>query len=228
MPYDSEGNFTRVHNWEEDRQNDIDIMSDRMDEEFDNYADGLNSVMLRDGRCVMNGNLRMGNYQIKQLANGTASTDAVAKNQLDTVNSNLNARINDVLATLYPVGSLYIGTQETCPISTLISGSVWELVSAGRALWTSDGTNANTTIEAGLPNITGKFSVVRRANWENEDNGGAFKRDSTWSAGVDGSTTGDNWGGKYSFDASRSSELYGASETVQPPAYIVNVWRRTA
>lgn len=88
MPYDSEGNFTRVHNWEEDRQNDIDIMSDRMDEEFDNYADGLNDVMLRDGRCVMAGNLRMGNYQIKQLANGTATTDAVNKGQVDTAIAN--------------------------------------------------------------------------------------------------------------------------------------------
>lgn len=29
MPYDSEGNFYRVHNWEEDRINDIDIVADR-------------------------------------------------------------------------------------------------------------------------------------------------------------------------------------------------------
>ena len=29
-------------------------------------------------------------------------------------------------------------------------------------------------------------------------------------------------------NASRSSSLYGASSTVQPPAYVVNVWRRTA
>ena len=33
---------------------------------------------------------------------------------------------------------------------------------------------------------------------------------------------------KFTFDASRSSSIYGKSSTVQPPAYIVNVWRRTA
>ena len=27
MPFDSEGNFTRIHNWEDDRINDIDIVS---------------------------------------------------------------------------------------------------------------------------------------------------------------------------------------------------------
>lgn len=56
MPFDSEGNFTRMHNWEEDRQNDIDIMSDRMDEEDDNFAKGFNDTMLRDGRATMTGN----------------------------------------------------------------------------------------------------------------------------------------------------------------------------
>ena len=29
-------------------------------------------------------------------------------------------------------------------------------------------------------------------------------------------------------DASRSSSIYGNSTTVQPPAYVVNIWRRTA
>ena len=33
MPYDSNGNFTRVHNWEEDRINGIEILSDRHDED---------------------------------------------------------------------------------------------------------------------------------------------------------------------------------------------------
>ena len=59
MPFDSEGNFTRIHNWEDDRLNDIDIASDRHDEEDDNFAEALSSCMLRDGRCTMSGNLDM-------------------------------------------------------------------------------------------------------------------------------------------------------------------------
>ena len=90
MPFDSEGNFTRVHNWSEDRQNNIDIASDRMDEEFDNYMDGLNDCMLRDGRASMMGDLMMGNFQIKKVAKGTLSTDAVNKEQLEELIGTIN------------------------------------------------------------------------------------------------------------------------------------------
>jgi hypothetical protein len=36
-----------------------------------------------------------------------------------------------ILEALYPVGSIYITTANTCPLSTLISGSTWTLVSTG-------------------------------------------------------------------------------------------------
>ena len=63
--------------------------------------------------------------------------------------------MNNLLSTLCPVGSTYIGTQNSCPLATLIAGSQWEIVSNGRALWGGNGSNVNSTIEAGLPNITG-------------------------------------------------------------------------
>ena len=44
MPYDSEGIYTRYHNWEEDRENDIDIVTDHADEE----DDGLKPVVPED------------------------------------------------------------------------------------------------------------------------------------------------------------------------------------
>ena len=87
MPFDSEGNFTRKHNWEQDRINEIEIMSDRHDEEDDNFAAGLSACLVKDGRSVMTGDLKMGGYQIKNVANATASTDAVNKGQLDAMDS---------------------------------------------------------------------------------------------------------------------------------------------
>lgn len=93
MPFDSEGNFTRVHNWEEDRQNDIDIVSDRHDEEDDNFANGFNDCMLRDGRCTMTGDLDMGNFKVKRVANGTVNTDAVNKKQLDDAKTELTTNL---------------------------------------------------------------------------------------------------------------------------------------
>ena len=38
MPFDSEGMFSRLHNWEDDRINDIDIVTDHHDEEDDNFG----------------------------------------------------------------------------------------------------------------------------------------------------------------------------------------------
>lgn len=87
MPYDSQGKFYRVHNWEQDRINEIEIVSDRHDEEDDNFAEGLSSCLLKDGRTAMTGKLNMNNFKIQNVANATASKDAVNKSQLDAVSS---------------------------------------------------------------------------------------------------------------------------------------------
>ena len=36
--------------------------------------------------------------------------------------------------SLYPIGSIYLGIQNKCPLSDLIPGSHWELVSQDRVL----------------------------------------------------------------------------------------------
>lgn len=135
-----------------------------------------------------------------------------------------------LLDSIYPVGSIYIGTQSSCPLASLISDSVWELVSEGRALWTGNGSNANTTIDAGLPNITGSLSIPSyNTGAQSAVSDGCF---STAQDGGNARSMG--WADQFyqrsksTIDASRSSSIYGKSSTVQPPAYIVNVWRRTA
>ena len=137
--------------------------------------------------------------------------------------ANLETALQGLLSNVYPVGSIYIGTQSTCPLSELIADSTWELVSSGKALWTGDGTNADTTVAAVLPNITGTFAsqdMIPSAF------SGAFTAVSRGNA----SSAYSGVTAQYSanFDASRSSSIYGNSDTVQPPAYIVNVWKRTA
>ena len=150
------------------------------------------------------------------------SVDVYSKSQVYT-KTETDGLLTTMLESLYPVGSVYIGTQSTCPMATLISGSTWALVSSGKALWTGDGTNGNTTIAAGLPNITGSFKADA---YSSSAASGAFTRTGTTN---DPSVA--NWGATlrtYDFNASRSSSIYGNSSTVQPPAYVVNVWRRTA
>jgi len=228
MPFDSEGNFSRVYNWENDRQNDVNIMSDRQDIEDDNFAEGLSQCLLRSGIVPMSGDLKLGSFQIKNLADGTAANDAVNKSQFDALNTTLRnfiaTSISDTLANLYPVGSIYIGTQTTCPLASLISGSQWEIVATDRALWGGDGSNANSTIEAGLPNITGTFQDGNEYGSSDQLSGAFYRTDLPGHTPYDGN----GYPKRAGFDASRSNEIYGRSSTVQPPAYRVNIWRRTA
>ena len=137
--------------------------------------------------------------------------------------------ISTLLSTMYPVGSIYIGTQASCPMGSLITGSTWALVSSGKALWTGDGTNGNTTIAAGLPNITGsiKFSGIDPGTTTGTASG-AFKKSNANGAGNSHNSSIANGLITFNFSASDSNSIYGKSTTVQPPAYVVNVWRRTA
>jgi hypothetical protein len=166
----------------------------------------------------------------------TFSSSPVIPTPISTDNSTkaattafVKTAIGVLLSSLYPVGSLYITTNNsaTCPLASLISGSSWSLVAADKALWTSN-RNGNTTIAAGLPNISGTFGSGCMMNWQDSYASGAFYRAtlSQYPQNAGGTDGGSNVG--IGFQASRSNSIYGNSSTVQPPAYRVNVWRRTA
>lgn len=160
MPFDSEGNFTRVHNWESDRQADIDIVSDRHDEEDDNFANGFNDCMLRDGRATMQGDLKMGNFQVKQVANGTVSTDAVNKSQLDKATSDIDTALTALMNKLWKVGDIKASVRDSnhdnwflCngqEISRVTYSELFDII--GTRFGGGDGT---TTFN--LPDYRGKF-----------------------------------------------------------------------
>lgn len=163
--------------------------------------------------------------------NTAVAYQAYTKSETDTVISNA---ISDILNLMYPVGSIYICTNSVCPLGALINGSVWSLVARNRVLQGTNATSdAGTTKEAGLPNITGGFWDL--ASTQDTTNGnmgnaqGAFRTLYLSNNGT-GQATAVSYGKtKYdgiSFDASRSSSIYGNSNTVQPPAYLVNIWER--
>ena len=136
----------------------------------------------------------------------------------------------------HPVGSLYISENATSPAE--LYGGTWERIENCTIWGASDTHPAGTTVEAGLPNITGMVST--RALKSEYETGvfltkgkGALK-----SVAVDSIekfsnliTTEDGtsiFGGSLSIDASGSNPIYGASTTVQPPAYCMYIWRRVA
>ena len=169
--------------------------------------------------------------KITSLEQGTVATSddfGVVKpdNSSITVNDGvISASVSVVLDAIYPVDSIYITTSssETCPIASLIPGSTWEKVSSGRVLQGADENHAvGTTIAAGLPNITGSTGNITYIGsaWAN----GAlyFNGEYNLSAGNSGGP-----GRTLSFSAASSNSVYGQSSTVQPPAFVVNIWRRT-
>lgn len=230
MPFDSNGNFTRTQNWTSDFENGIEIVCDRHDDEDDNFANGFNECMLRDGRAPATGNLKMGNFRITGLADGQTSNDAINKGQLDAQNSRLSAlitsSISTTLATLYPIGSIYIGTQETCPLTTIISGSSWTLVATKVVIDVDSAVAVKGTGKTlGLTNGSINVGLSNPGNDTNA-NGRLFD---TSSYDVNVSTSASlatNQNGKWGVvtDATKSGLTGVATSTT----LTVNVWKRTA
>ena len=127
----------------------------------------------------------------------------------------------------YPVGSVYQSTDPTSPAA--LFGGTWEQIASERVLMGASSSHAaGSTVEAGLPNITGTA------------NGGVLSVSTPQSNGAFGATHYDSSLSYLSgdvhrlstynrtFDASRSNPIYGASDTVQPAAYYVYIWHRVA
>lgn len=139
-----------------------------------------------------------------------------------TVDSDGRLSADSALAA-YPVGSIYQSADPTSP-AALFGGS-WEEIASDRVLMGASSTHASgTTVEAGLPNITGSFVANVRSSSHNVSGAFTAKNLST-STGADNS---DAQVYKFSLDASNSNAIYGASSTVQPAAYYVHIWRRVA
>ena len=198
-----------------------------------------NYTFITNGTNIGNSTIRRYDEALNRIVNTTNNTftnECIIGTYTRTsgVISNFNTKqsfhafdYNDLMImtfdALYPVGAIYIGTQNTCPLATLIPGSTWQLVATDRALWGGNGSNANTTIAAGLPDGRGAFTESG-ANVTSV--AGGMHKASSYSAGW-GSTGGDNTA-TVEYRNSWWNSIFGQSNTVQPPAYRVNVWRRTA
>lgn len=95
MPFDSLGKFTRIHNWEQDRIDDIDIVTDHHDEEDDNFAQAFNECFLRNGSVAMKGNFDAGGFKVVGVADAVSSKDAVNKLQLENTRTEIVTSINN-------------------------------------------------------------------------------------------------------------------------------------
>lgn len=134
----------------------------------------------------------------------------------------------DSALAAYSVGSIFQTVSTTSPAA--LFGGTWQEIAQNRVLMGASYAHAaGTTVEAGLPNITGYAGADTDSGYYNTNRpnaGGAFYgggKSYSWCAA--GSQ---NPGRDLCFDASLSNSIYGRSATVQPAAYYVHIWRRVA
>lgn len=144
---------------------------------------------------------------------------------------------SNFLLAAHPVGSIYQTISPENPAVTF-GGGTWEKIAQDRVLMGASDTHlAGTTVEAGLPNIKGSFEARPHMSG-NEFVGGSitggddklFAHSIQTSNNLNNSMT--ETGNAYKsdvvfFNASASNSIYGASTTVQPPAYFTYTWLRT-
>ena len=131
--------------------------------------------------------------------------------------------IADALAEDHAKIKFWISEDPTSPAA--LFGGTWQEIAQNRVLMGASYAHAaGTTVEAGLPNITGSFVADVKK--------GEHKVSGAFTAGSAIATTGEynNFSDvyKFSLDASKSNAIYGRSATVQPAAYYVHIWRRVA
>ena len=128
------------------------------------------------------------------------------------------------LDAIYPVGSIYMSTSSTSPAS--LFGGTWEEIASERVLMGRSGSHAaGTTVNAGLPNITGVVNHVVVGERKHSSSG-ALSLTYNGNADSDYETGSNTYTGNIALNASISSSVYGKSTTVQPAAYYVYMWRR--
>ena len=131
----------------------------------------------------------------------------------------------ELLQQIYPVGAIYIGMTSSCPISALFG--TWQLITGGLTLQQANTKYpVGTEIPAGLPNATGY--VTTPVNTTSNSESALYTSNKSGDYFDSGSRGGWSQAGRLNIDLSRSSSIYGSSDTVQPPALAVNIWRRVA
>ncbi|MGN0913035.1 MAG: hypothetical protein ACI4OE_07055 [Alphaproteobacteria bacterium] len=132
-------------------------------------------------------------------------------------------RIINILNTLYPVGSVYIGTQSTCPLATLISGSTWNTIATNVVV----GVNTNVPVKGngmtlGLTNGTTNAGL---STYSNANYLGASPN--SYGQAV-GQTYINDVGMNKSLGVTTDSSKSGIVGTVTRTNLAVNIWKRTA
>ena len=151
------------------------------------------------------------NYLMRQVNNAQKALKALAAQREEDL-----ARIK-----------FWASNDPTSPASFI--GGTWERIKDCTIWGASDTHPAGTMVEAGLPDIEGAFALLGQygAFIKSGYVTGCFQLGDSANVCVPQGQTETNTG-SIVFRASSSNSIYGASATVQPPAYCMYIWRRVA
>lgn len=106
MAWNGSGSFSRVHSWVTDKANGILIVASRVDAECDNFRQGIEACLAKNGENSMTGNLNFGGFKGTNLAAAAAASDIPRFDQVQPVDATLTA-----LASLtITANSIILGT----------------------------------------------------------------------------------------------------------------------
>ena len=197
-----------------------------------NTLDGIN---IDSNSSILELSTQNNNYKssIKLFAKNNGETYATAPTP--SVNASNNEIVtvewlkNLVRETLYPIDSIYITVSNRNPADILGIGT-WSIISENRVLQgVPQNIEAGNLIEPGIPDITGFHGA-----WGFNNVGGAFYEVHDLSENIshgDWTSTGLRFKaslGETKMDGTIQNNVYGKSNTVQPAAYTVHIWRRIA
>ncbi len=109
MPFDENGNFTRLYGktgWQDDRDANTKILASRHDDDANDTADALNQTFLADGRKPASGDFKMGGYCVTGLGDAQDAQGAATAKQVQQFAFNygkdVSAEPNAVKVNLSP------------------------------------------------------------------------------------------------------------------------------
>lgn len=142
-------------------------------------------------------------------------------------------RMKSMIDFFYPIGSVYVSADKskTKADFPIMNYGTWEEIPANLCLQTGSVGEAGTQRRAGLPDINGTMTSIMWTGNANNNGVYTFNREFPDRALEQrgSSSTAPRFDDIFVyFKASTSNSIYGASNTVQPPAYMVRAWVRTA
>lgn len=143
MPW-SGGQFTRIHDWVDDKNAGIAITASRMDQDSDDFTSGINNCIAKDGSNTPTSPLNMGGLRLTNVGNATALTDAPNLNQVQAGVANFGA---------------FGGTSDAL---TLTLSPAQTTIADGTEVWGRFGSSNTTTAPTFAFNATTARTIVMR------------------------------------------------------------------